>query len=81
MGKKVQITTVFLSVIVIKHIYIHIFIYMVFYMDRKLHNINGSLVITLPKQICDLYNFQPGDNINIETIGYGELRLKKSPNR
>jgi antitoxin component of MazEF toxin-antitoxin module len=46
-------------------------------MERKLRYINGSLVLTLPKQLCDLYNFQPGDEINIEPLGIGELRLRK----
>ena len=46
-------------------------------MERKLREINGSLVVTLPKQVCDLYNFQPGDKINIEPFGMGELRLRK----
>ena len=46
-------------------------------MERKLREIHGSLVIILPKQVCDLYNFQPGDKISIEPIGIGELRLRK----
>ena len=46
-------------------------------MERKLREISGSLVITIPKQVCDLYNFKAGDNISIEPIGIGELRLRK----
>lgn len=46
-------------------------------MERKLRNINGSLIITLPKQLCDLYNMKAGDSMKIEPIGNGELRLKK----
>ena len=52
---------------------------MVFNMERKLREINGSLVLTIPKQVCDLYNFQSGDKINIDPIGIGELKLKKMP--
>ena len=48
-----------------------------FYMERKLREINGSLVITIPKQVCDLYNFRKNDILNIEPIGVGELRLRK----
>jgi len=47
-------------------------------MERKLREINGSLVITLPKQICDLYNIKNGDMLTIEPIGIGEFRLKKN---
>jgi len=50
---------------------------MVFYMKRKLREINGSYVITVPKQICDLYDFKAGDKLSIEPIGVGELRLRK----
>jgi bifunctional DNA-binding transcriptional regulator/antitoxin component of YhaV-PrlF toxin-antitoxin module len=46
-------------------------------MERKLREINGSLVVTIPKQICDIYNMKNGDMLSIESIGYGELRLKK----
>jgi len=50
---------------------------MIFYMERKLREISGSLVITIPKQVCDLYNFRDGDIMQIEPIGFGELKLKK----
>jgi len=46
-------------------------------MERKLREINGSYIITIPKQICDLYNMKPGDIMSIEPIGIGELRLRK----
>ncbi len=46
-------------------------------MERKLREINGSLVITIPKQVCDLYGFRIGDIMSIEPIGVGELRLRK----
>ena len=44
-------------------------------MERKLREISGSLVVTIPKQVCDLYGFKDGDMLNIEPIGVGELRL------
>ena len=50
---------------------------MVFNMERKLREINGSYVITIPKQVCDLYKFNPGDRISIGPIGINELRLRK----
>ena len=50
---------------------------MVFIMERKLRLIHGSLIITIPKQVCDLYNFHNGDTMSIEPIGVGELRLRK----
>lgn len=46
-------------------------------MERKLREINGSLVVTIPKQVCDLFGFQNGDKMSIEPIGVGELRLRK----
>jgi len=35
-------------------------------MERKLREIGGSIVITLPKQVRDINNFKPGDNLTIE---------------
>jgi len=46
-------------------------------MKRKLREISGSLIITIPKQVCDLYGFKAGDMLSIEPIGVGELRLRK----
>jgi len=46
-------------------------------MERKLREINGSCVITIPKQVCDLYDFKPNDMFSIEPIGNNELRLRK----
>ena len=48
-------------------------------MERKLREINGSLVVTIPKQSCDLYKMQNGDMLEIEPIGFGELKLRKKP--
>ena len=50
---------------------------MFFHMERKLREISGSLVVTIPKQACDLHGFKNGDMLNIEPIGIGELRLQK----
>ena len=47
------------------------------HIERKLREISGSLVITVPRQVCTLYNFKAGDKISIGPIGIGELRLKK----
>jgi len=46
-------------------------------MKRRLREIGGSYAITIPKQVCDLYSFKPGDLIEIEPISIGELRLRK----
>ncbi len=46
-------------------------------MERKLRELSGSLIVTIPKQVCDLYNFKAGDMLSIEPIGVGELRLRK----
>ena len=46
-------------------------------MERKLREINGSYIITIPKQVCDLYNFKPNDRFNIEPIVNNELRSRK----
>ncbi len=50
---------------------------MVFNMERKLRGINGSYIITIPKQVYDLYNFKPNDRFCIEPIGNNELRLRE----
>lgn len=54
------------------------YFHMEYHMQRKLREISGSYVITIPKQVCDLYNFKPNDTFSIEPIGNGELRLGKS---
>ena len=46
-------------------------------MQRKLRNMNGSLILTIPKQVCDLYGFKSGDILELEPMGINELRLKK----
>ena len=53
---------------------------MVLDMERKLRMISGSLVVTIPSQIADLYNFKPGDVLTFEQGGPSELRLKKATN-
>ena len=50
---------------------------MFFNMKRKLRKVNGSYIITISKQVCDLYNFKPNDKFSIEPIGNNELRLRK----
>ena len=47
-------------------------------MGRKLREINGSLVVTIPKQVCDLYGFNAGDKLSLDPISVGELRLRKT---
>lgn len=47
-------------------------------MKRKHREINGSYVIAIPKQVCDLYGFKQNDKLNILPIGNGELRLTTS---
>ena len=61
----------------IKVIYLHMNLHMFLFMKRKLREIGGSLVITIPKQVCDLYKFNSGDEFELEPIGIGELKLKK----
>ena len=46
-------------------------------MERKPREISGSYVISIPKQVCDLYNFKPNDKLSIEPIGNNELRIRK----
>ena len=47
------------------------------HMQRKLRMISGSLIVTIPKQVCDLYSFKDGDIMEILSIGANELRLRK----
>ena len=51
---------------------------MVFNMKRRIREIGGSYVITIPKHVCYLYSFKPGDLIDIQPIGMGELKLTKN---
>ena len=46
-------------------------------LKRKLRKVADSLVISIPKQVCDMNNFKDGNYFSIETIGINELRLKK----
>jgi antitoxin component of MazEF toxin-antitoxin module len=46
-------------------------------LERKLRKISDSLVVTLPKQVYDLYGFKNDDKISIEPISVGELHLLK----
>ena len=46
-------------------------------MEKKLQLISGSLVVIVPKLVCDLYSFQDSDTLAIEPIIIGELRLRK----
>ena len=52
--------------------------HMVFHMKRKLRNISGCLVVTIPHQICELLKFKDGDDMEIEMLSIAELRLKKA---
>jgi hypothetical protein len=45
--------------------------------EGKLRMISGSLIVTIPKQLCDLYKMKDGDMLEIEPIGYGELKIRK----
>ena len=60
-------------IVMIIYLFIHIF----FYMDRKLREISWNLIVTIPKQVYETYNFKAGDILSIEPIGAGELRLRK----
>jgi len=42
-------------------------------MECKLREISGSLAVTIPRQVCNLYGFKDGDIMSIEPIGVGEL--------
>ena len=39
------------------------------HIQRKLRIICRSLIVTIPKQVCDLYGFKNSDIIKILTIG------------
>ena len=59
-------------------IFIYIILHMVKDMERKLRMISGSLVVTIPSQIANLYGMEAGDIVTIEQGGPGELRLRKA---
>jgi hypothetical protein len=42
---------------------------MVFHIERKLKNIAGSLVVTIPKLVCGLYGFRDGYIKKVLAIG------------
>lgn len=56
---------------------LYIFFHMVIHMERKLREIAGCYVITIPKQVCDLFCFEPNDTFSIKLIRNNELRLRK----
>ena len=47
------------------------------HMQGKLRMISKSLIVTIPKQIYDLYKMKDGDMLEIEPIGYVELKIRK----
>ena len=42
-------------------------------MEHVLREIEVHIVITIPKQLCDLYNFHPRDYLLIEQIDIDEF--------
>ena len=48
------------------------------HMKRKIRNVAGCLVITIPHQVCELLKFKDGDDMEIEQSGMMELRLRKA---
>jgi len=67
--KKLSFLTNHMVLYMKNHMYIN--------MKRKLRLIGGCLILTIPKQIADLYKFKAGDEIEIEPIGINELKIKK----
>ena len=49
-------------------------------MERKIREINGSYIITIIKQVCDLHNFKPNYRFSIAPFGNNELRLRDTWN-
>lgn len=46
-------------------------------MQYRLRMISKSLIVTIPKQVCDLYGFKDSDIIKILPIVANLLRLRK----
>ena len=69
---------IFCNICALYDIFIHIILHMDKDMERKLRMISGSLVVTIPSQIAELYGMEAGDIVTIEQGGPGELRLKKA---
>ena len=44
---------------------------------RKLRNVGDSYVITIPKSLCEHYNFQLDDKFSIEPQGINQIIIKK----
>ena len=74
---KVQHTKLYFLIKIINVMNAYLIFYIGFNMERKLREINGSYIITIPKQVCDLYNFKPNDKFSIEPILNCELRIRK----
>jgi len=45
--------------------------------EYKLRKINGSYIITIPKQVSDIYGFKQNDKFNVLPIVIDEIWLKK----
>lgn len=46
-------------------------------LKRRIREIGGSLVVSLPKQVCRMFRLQAGDEVEIEITGVGEFRIRK----
>ena len=51
---------------------------MIYHIKRKLRNIAGCLCVNIPKQVCELYKFKDGDNMDIEILSTTKLTFKKA---
>lgn len=49
---------------------------MINHMKRKLRNIAGCLCVTIPKDVCELYDFKNGDEMEINLTPH-DLKQKK----
>ena len=46
-------------------------------LTRKLRTVGDSYVITIPKSVCEHYNFEIGDDFTIEPLGINRISLTK----
>lgn len=42
----------------------------------KVRKIGASLIVTIPKDICELFHIEEGTNLELEVMGSDTLRLK-----
>jgi antitoxin component of MazEF toxin-antitoxin module len=50
-------------------------------LTRKIHNSGRSIIVTIPSQLVEAFDFNCGDLVEIIPIKNGEIKIKKIENK